>query len=337
METILTGLRIFGAGNCIDTVFWGQVCDSCNGSAILKIMSFVIELLGYGIGIVGIIAITVVGTQYLTASGSPEKAMKARMRFVNMAIGLVVYVAIFGIFNFLMPMGKLGMSVLVASEEVCPEKTATTIQVDYPIDEELYARGTTPSAGSTQLSVTAADKPITPLNADSTDIGCDPRTKFSRIATDAYYRGKKHSINLCKVAEISGQNEVNSRVSGAFAALAKARVDTGSGKLRSSGTYRTMAKQQELYSRYGSKRAARPGYSNHQMGYAIDFAISADSQPKFSTCNSTSRFTTSTDPFGSGKNRWFYSSLSKWFCDYSANFGLYRNVHNEPWHMDPDH
>jgi len=36
--------------------------------------------------------------------------------------------------------------------------------------------------------------------------------------------------------------------------------------------FRTMARQRELFAQYGSGRAARPGYSNHQMGLAIDWS-----------------------------------------------------------------
>ncbi len=309
MEMILTGLKTFGAGNCIDTIFWGQVCDSCNGSAILKILSFVIELLGYGIGIVGVIAITVVGIQYLTASGLPEKVMKARMRFINMAIGLMVYVAIFGIFNFLMPMGKLGMSVLVASEEVCPEKTATQIEVNYPVNEELSARGTTPvSGGETAVAASEADLPIAPLNQDSTSVGCDPRTTFDRVYTKAHVNGKQVSINICKVTELGGSNEVNSRVSGAYAALVKAYKATGE-SIRASSSFRTYEKQEYFYNCYKTKKcnngnlAAKPGTSRHEGGLAIDFSMN--------------------------------STLDSWFTKNLKTFDLARTVSGEPWHVNP--
>lgn len=41
--------------------------------------------------------------------------------------------------------------------------------------------------------------------------------------------------------------------------------------LRINSGFRTMAEQRELYDRYGPGRAAVPGYSNHQMGVAVDF------------------------------------------------------------------
>ena len=308
MEMILAGLKTFGTDNCIDTVFWGQVCDSCNGSAMLKILSFVIEFLGYGIGIVGVIAITVVGIQYLTASGSPEKTMKARTRFVNMAIGLMVYVAIFGIFNFLMPMGKLGMSVLVASEEVCPEKTATRTIVNYPISEELYARGTTPVGGGVTVAASEADLPIAPLNQDSTNIGCDPRTTFDTVYTKAHVNGKQISINICKVTELGGSNEVNSRVSGAYAALVRAYKATGN-SIRASSSFRTYEKQEYFYNCYMTKScnngnlAAKPGTSRHEGGLAIDFSMN--------------------------------STLDRWFTNNLKTFDMARTVSGEPWHVNP--
>ena len=54
-----------------------------------------------GIGILGVIGITIVGIQYLTAGGSEEKTRKAKRRMLEIIIGLVTYVVIFALLQWL--------------------------------------------------------------------------------------------------------------------------------------------------------------------------------------------------------------------------------------------
>ncbi|HYH75680.1 MAG TPA: D-alanyl-D-alanine carboxypeptidase family protein, partial [Candidatus Saccharimonadales bacterium] len=115
---------------------------------------------------------------------------------------------------------------------------------------------------------------------------------------DGWHDGKKVRIKICEIKEIksSGRESqnvgfsgatggilVNSRVSGAYLALAK-RAENNRGPngqaqpltLQANSSYRTMANQERLWDELGHNTAlvARPGHSNHQMGIAIDFAKS---------------------------------------------------------------
>ena len=59
-----------------------------------------------GVGILGVIGITIVGIQYLTAGGNEEKTRKAKRRMFEIVIGLVVYVVFYAFLKWLMPAMK---------------------------------------------------------------------------------------------------------------------------------------------------------------------------------------------------------------------------------------
>ncbi len=74
--------------------------DSDGVSCILKL---VIDILSIGVGIVGVIGITIVGIQYLTAGGNEEKTRKAKTRMFEIIIGLVAYAVLYAALSWLLP------------------------------------------------------------------------------------------------------------------------------------------------------------------------------------------------------------------------------------------
>lgn len=82
-----------------------------------------------------------------------------------------------------------------------------------------------------------------------------------------YTKGKPVEIGVCEVYNAV----VNVRIAANYKALIDSAKKDGIG-LSSSSSFRTMAKQRELWNGRGGVPVARPGYSNHQMGLAIDFA-----------------------------------------------------------------
>ena len=77
-------------------------CDE-NGNSIFDILKLVVNIMTIGIGILGIIGITVVGVQYLTAGGNEEQTRKAKRRMFEIILGLVIYAAFFAILYWLLP------------------------------------------------------------------------------------------------------------------------------------------------------------------------------------------------------------------------------------------
>jgi LAS superfamily LD-carboxypeptidase LdcB len=67
--------------------------------------------------------------------------------------------------------------------------------------------------------------------------------------------------------------------------------------------FRTMAQQQYRYHCYVTKSAARPGYSNHQGGIALDTGTRV---PRVYT----------------------------WLKNHARSFGYVRTVPSEPWHWE---
>ena len=89
----------------VDTsILSGCDCDGGDsGGSVTNILDLVVNIMTIGIGILGVIGITVVGIQYLTAGGSEEKTRKAKRRMFEIVIGLVAYVLIYAALKWLMP------------------------------------------------------------------------------------------------------------------------------------------------------------------------------------------------------------------------------------------
>ena len=90
---------------CVSTAILGSggcVCDN-NGSSVIRILGLVVDIMSIGIGILGVIGITIVGIQYLTAGGSEEKTRKAKRRMFEIVIGIVAYVLLYSFLKWLLP------------------------------------------------------------------------------------------------------------------------------------------------------------------------------------------------------------------------------------------
>ena len=80
-------------------------CDDGKGSSVSDQLKLVVDIMTIGIGILGVIGITVVGIQYLTSGGSEEKTRKAKRRMFEIVIGLVAYVVLYALVKWLIPTG----------------------------------------------------------------------------------------------------------------------------------------------------------------------------------------------------------------------------------------
>jgi LAS superfamily LD-carboxypeptidase LdcB len=122
----------------------------------------------------------------------------------------------------------------------------------------------------------------------------------ARTAT-GYREGEKLKI---KVVDVGGA-EVEAKTAIAFRAMAKAARKAGLSLAIRSG-FRTHKKQTKLYEQYQKGEgnlAARPGFSNHESGRALDLVI--------------------TD----------YEVFS-WLQGHAATYGFHRTVPGEAWHWE---
>lgn len=122
----------------------------------------------------------------------------------------------------------------------------------------------------------------------------------SRPAT-GYRKGRPFEIRL---VEVDGE-QVEARTAKAFRAMQAAAARDGIQLVIRSG-FRPHEKQKELYRKYRAGRgnlAARPGYSNHQSGSALDIIVR--------------------DP-----------ATLAWMEEHGPRFGFHKTVRSEPWHWE---
>jgi LAS superfamily LD-carboxypeptidase LdcB len=119
--------------------------------------------------------------------------------------------------------------------------------------------------------------------------------------TTGYREGEKIQI---KIVECGGaEAEVHTAI--AFRAMARAASKSGI-DLRVRSGFRSFAKQTKLYKAYRKGEgnlAARPGFSNHESGRALDLYV--------------------TD-----------YKVFEWLQGHASKYGFHRTVPGEPWHWE---
>ena len=95
---------VFAKDDCVPTAILGngQVCDT-DGSSIFGLLLTIIDIMTIGVGILGVIGISITGIQYLTAGGNEEKTRKAKQRMFEIIIGLAVYAVFFLFLQWILP------------------------------------------------------------------------------------------------------------------------------------------------------------------------------------------------------------------------------------------
>lgn len=91
---------------CVDTAVLGdgeQFCANTPDGGVLKLLKQIIDVLTVGVGVVGVVGITIVGIQYMTAGGSEEKTRVAKRRIFEIVIGLVLYIFLYVLLRWLLP------------------------------------------------------------------------------------------------------------------------------------------------------------------------------------------------------------------------------------------
>lgn len=138
-------LSIFS--DCLNSIFFGQVCDTCDGAAIYSLLAAIIRTFTIGVGILAVIGIMITGIQYLKSSGNPEKKNKARSRLINVGIGIIIYIALFGIAEFFVPGGVIAHPIASTDETAsCPEITYTDTTIRRP-ENPGSPEGSSPGSG----------------------------------------------------------------------------------------------------------------------------------------------------------------------------------------------
>ena len=122
----------------------------------------------------------------------------------------------------------------------------------------------------------------------------------ARTAT-GWAHGRKKQINLVHVSGV----ELEAKTAAAFRTMAKAARKVGIQVAIRSG-FRSHEAQKELYTKFRrgwGNLAARPGYSNHQSGKAVDIYI---------------------DDY----------AVYEWLKKHASKFGFKKTVRREAWHWE---
>ncbi len=87
----------------VETAILEECGDRDGSDSIICLLRTAVDILSVGIGILAVIGITIVGIQYLTAGGNEEQTRKAKRRLFEIVIGIVAYVVIYALLQWLLP------------------------------------------------------------------------------------------------------------------------------------------------------------------------------------------------------------------------------------------
>lgn len=90
----------------------------CNG--VIVLLKWVIRIMTGLIGALAVFGIVYAGFLYATSGDSPEKVKLAKERIMQVAIGIVLFLSMFALLNYLVPGGVFG-----SSESCEPSETTT--------------------------------------------------------------------------------------------------------------------------------------------------------------------------------------------------------------------
>ncbi len=193
------------------------------------------------------------------------------------------------------------MAGFVPDTEITEAEQAAGVRTDGTTEPENdFVAPTAETDGDVAALAPAFDETgVTTAGADGTGVAVDAVTGCRAAA--GYSHGNR--TNIC-VVSVDGKL-VEVRTAQAFSAMRSAARSAGVNITVVSG-FRTMDQQRYLYNLYLAGRgnlAARPGYSNHQSGLALDLNTSS-------------------------------SGVYNWLSRNASRYGFRRTVPSEAWHWE---
>lgn len=108
---LVSTVSVYAEDDCKDgvktSILFGGGCfnESEDGEGIYKILDLVLNILTYGVGVLGTLGITIAGIMYATAGDNTGKVAKAKEWIKNVVIGLLLWGAMYAVLQFLIPGG----------------------------------------------------------------------------------------------------------------------------------------------------------------------------------------------------------------------------------------
>lgn len=159
--------NVFGATQCNGVETSLVECGE-NAGGINHTVQLIMDNAVIGVGILAVIGIAVAGIQFLTAGDNAGTLAKAKKRILEIIIGLVCFVALWGVARWILPGGDMGG---IAEPKV--ERKTTNIDIEEreeEVDEALIVKnddsagasesgGETSSAGNESGGTATASEP----------------------------------------------------------------------------------------------------------------------------------------------------------------------------------
>ena len=174
-------------------------CDEGGDGGLWHILSLVVNILTIGIGIAGLIGITVFGVQYLTAGGDVGKTTKAKNRMLNIVMGLVAFVLLWAGVQWLLPGG------LFAEPDDVTDVAIALKSDSIEVGQRVFAEVTiTPvDVVDKSYSIVSSDEKIASVTSNAITCNSEGNTELKVIAVN----GKSKTINLtCKAKSQESDN-----------------------------------------------------------------------------------------------------------------------------------
>lgn len=86
----------------VDTSLFGCV-DGSDGNGIFFILNIVLTVMTFGVGILGTLGIVIAGIQYASAKDNEQQMAKAKMRILQIVIGMAIWATLFVVLKWLIP------------------------------------------------------------------------------------------------------------------------------------------------------------------------------------------------------------------------------------------
>jgi len=90
------------AKKCVETSLFGCV-DGSDGNGIFFILNIVLTVMTFGVGILGTLGIVIAGIQYASAKDNEQQMAKAKMRILQIVIGMAIWATLFVVLKWLIP------------------------------------------------------------------------------------------------------------------------------------------------------------------------------------------------------------------------------------------
>lgn len=140
-STTILATRVFADCGDVETSLID--CPNLGGGTPRYLAMDIVNILSVGIGIIGVIGISIFGIQILTARDDPARVANARKRFFQILLGLGVYLAMWTGLNWLLPGGVIFGRIPVESIKLSPTianiavgKTDKLIVAFQPLDAD---------------------------------------------------------------------------------------------------------------------------------------------------------------------------------------------------------